>query len=368
VEPVYARHEEGFYRYARGYSCRFLGIGAFAMEDDRIDAAPDDVFLGLDLAADIIPGRKEYFLDLRRRGVAIHFVFYDALAGRHPDWFPEDLSNWMRRWYRTIAEVSDSVVAISRASAEDLRNWLDEAGLQRSRPLPISWAHLGADVEASAPSRGIDGSIKRIVDGWQGSYTFLMVGTVEPRKGQDQALDAFERIWATGRDERLIIVGRQGWRMETFAERLRQHPELNRRLFWLEGISDEALEAIYAASSALLAASFGEGFGLPLIESAQHGLPILARDLPVFREVAGDAAVYFEAPDADKLAQVVIEWIERAKNDDLPDIRKLSHLTWAESTAQLLEAIEGIRPCICWKPIEKAAPTICLGAETCFAV
>lgn len=348
VEPVYARHEEGFYRYAREYSCRFLGVSALALEDDRLDAAPDDVFLGLDLAADIIPGRKDYFLDLRRRGVAIHFVFYDAIAGRHPDWFPEDLSNWMRRWYRTIAEISDSVVAISRASAEDLRDWLDGAGLQRSRPLPISWVHLGADVAASAPSRGIDESIKHIIDGWQGSHTFLMVGTVEPRKGQDQALDAFEQIWAAGRDERLIIVGRQGWRMELFAKRLRHHPELNRRLFWLEGISDEALEAIYAASSVLLAASFEEGFGLPLIESAQHGLSILARDLPVFREVAGNAAVYFDAPDADTLAQAVIGWVERAKSGDLPDINKLSHLTWAESTAQLIEAIEGRRQTICW--------------------
>jgi glycosyltransferase involved in cell wall biosynthesis len=355
VEPVYARHEEGFYRYARGYSCRFLGIGALAMEDDRIDAAPDDVFLGLDLAADIIPGRKEYFLDLRRRGVAIHFVFYDAIAGRHPDWFPEDLSNWMRRWYRTIAEISDGVVAISRASAEDLRDWLDEAGLQRSRPLPISWAHLGADVEASVPSRGIDGSIMRVIDGWRGSHTFLMVGTVEPRKGQDQALDAFERIWASGRNERLVIVGRQGWRMEAFAARLRRHPELGRHLFWFEGISDEALQALYSAASALLAGSFAEGFGLPLIEAAQHRLPILARNLPVFREVAGDAAVYFDASEAETLAGAIDAWVKRADNGDLPDVSKLRYLTWAESTRRLLAAIESKRPCVCWQPGNEAA-------------
>lgn len=355
VEPVYARHEEGFYRYARAYTYRFLEVDAVAMEDDRIDVASADVFLGLDLAADIIPGRKDYFLDLRRRGVAIHFVFYDAIAGRHPDWFPEDLSTWMRRWYRTIAEVSDSVVAISRASAADLRDWLDEAGLQRVRPLPISWAHLGADIKASAPTLGIDGSIKRIIDGWQDSHTFLMVGTIEPRKGQGQALDAFERLWAAGRGERLVIVGRQGWRMEAFAERLRQHPELNRHLFWFEGISDEALEAVYGAASALLAASFAEGFGLPLIEAAQHELPILARDLPVFREVAGDAVVYFDAPDAEALVRAIDEWVKRADRGDLPDVTKLRFLTWADSTAQLLDAIEGKRPCIQWQPRKHAA-------------
>jgi len=367
IEPVYSRHEEGFYRYARGYTCSFLGMDALAMEDDRVDVAPTDVFLGLDLAADIVPRRKDYFLDLRRRGVGIHFVFYDVIAGRYPDWFPEDLAMWMRRWYLTIAEVSDSVLAISRASAEALRNWLDEAHPQRGRPLPISWAHLGADIEASAPSQGIDDSIKRIVGGWQGAHTFLMVGTVEPRKGQAQALAAFEQIWAAGRHERLVIVGRQGWQMEAFAQQLRGHPELGRRLFWFDGISDEALEAVYGAASALLAGSFAEGFGLPLIEAAQHGLPILARDLPVFREVAGDAAVYFDAPDAEALAQALIGWVERAKDGKLPDVKKLPHLTWAESTTQLMDAVEGKRPCICWQPFEEPASGICLGTKTRFA-
>lgn len=354
VEPVYARHEEGFYRYARGYTCRFLGVEPLALRDDPLDVAPGDVFLGLDLAADVVPVKKDYFLDLQRRGVSIHFVFYDALAGRHPEWFPEDLSMWMRRWYRTIAEVSDGVVAISRASAEDLRDWLMENGLQRNRPLPISWAHIGADIGASVPSRGVDESIKRVIKTWYGSPVFLMVGTVEPRKGQGQALDAFENLWAAGANDHLVIVGGQGWRMEAFAQRLRSHPEFGKRLFWFSGISDEMLDAVYAASSVLLAASFGEGFGLPLIEAAQHGLSILARDLPVFHEVAGEAAVYFDAPDADALVRAIVAWSERARNGDLPDVRRLQHLTWSESTSRLLAAIEGKGPCIHWQPGKSA--------------
>lgn len=349
VEPVYSRHEEGFYRYARQYTCRFLGVDALAMDDDRVDVAPGDVFLGLDLAADIVPGKKDYFLDMRRRGVSIHFVFYDALAGRHPEWFPEDLSMWMRRWYQTIAEVSDGVIAISRASAEDLRDWLVENGLQRDRPLPISWAHIGADIAASVPSLGVDESIKRAIDMWQGSRVFLMVGTVEPRKGQSQALDAFEKLWAAGATDRLVMVGRLGWRMEAFAQRLRNHPEAGNRLFWFNGISDEMLEAIYSASSVLLAASFGEGFGLPLIEAAQHGLPILARHLPVFREVAGEAVIYFDAPDADALVRAIEAWSECASSGDLPDVSRLQYLTWTESTAQLLDAVDGKGPCIHWQ-------------------
>ena len=65
----------------------------------------------------------------------------------------------------------------------------------------------------------------------------------------------------------------------------RRLQEIGNRLFWLEGISDEYLEKIYDAATCLIAASEGEGFGLPLIKVAQHKLPIIARDIPVFREV-----------------------------------------------------------------------------------
>jgi glycosyltransferase involved in cell wall biosynthesis len=120
-----------------------------------------------------------------------------------------------------------------------------------------------------------------------------MVGTLEPRKGHQQALAACEQLWADGVDANQVIVGKQGWMVEALVERMTHHAELNRRLFWLDGISDEFLEQVYAASACLIAASYGEGFGLPLIEAAQHKLPIVARDIPVFREVAGSHAHYF---------------------------------------------------------------------------
>lgn len=76
-------------------------------------------------------------------------------------------------------------------------------------------------------------------------------------------------------DVNLVIVGKQGWMMESLVDRLHQNPELGKRLFWLDGISDEYLEKIYAASTCLIAASAGEGFGLQLIEGIQIKNPLL---------------------------------------------------------------------------------------------
>ena len=61
--------------------------------------------------------------------------------------------------------------------------------------------------------------------------------------------------------------------------------------------------------SCLISPSEGEGFGLPLIEAAQHATPIIARDIPVFREVAGDHAFYFDGLEASALADAIHQWL-----------------------------------------------------------
>jgi glycosyltransferase involved in cell wall biosynthesis len=69
------------------------------------------------------------------------------------------------------------------------------------------------------------------------------------------------------------------------------------RLHWLDGISDEFLDQIYQACSALLATSLGEGFGLPIVEARLHGMPAIARDIPVFREIADTQTTFFSGTD-----------------------------------------------------------------------
>ena len=69
------------------------------------------------------------------------------------------------------------------------------------------------------------------------------------------------------------------------------------------------LEQVYCNARVLLATSEGEGFGLPLVEAAHYGLPIIARDIPVFREVAGKHAYYFSGENAQALADALGDWL-----------------------------------------------------------
>ena len=179
-----------------------------------------------------------------------------------------------------------------------------------------------------------------------------MVGTVEPRKGYLQAIDAFSLLWNEGVDINLVIVGKEGWQslakdmrrdIPETVNRLRTHRERKKRLFWLEGISDEYLEKVYAASTCLIAAAYGEGFGLPLVEAAQHNLPIIARDIPVFREVVGEHAYFFEAESPESLASDIQVWLTLFGADRHPKSTNLPPLTWRESALQLCNVI--LPPC-----------------------
>lgn len=343
VEPVYATTDTPGYRYARRFSARFLG-GQCDLEDDPIDYCSGDIFLGLDLQHHVVGVQEKYLATLRQDGVKVFFVIYDLLPILMPRAFPPGTDLGHVAWLKILVKF-DGVVCISRAVATELEEWQRQLGPQRLRPFKIGWFHLGADVENSVPTLGLPDDAGHVLEELTHRPTFVTVGTIEPRKGQTQALAAFELLWKQGIDANLIIVGKQGWMVEPLIEKLRSHIELNKRLFWMEGISDEYLEKVYAASTCLLAASEGEGFGLPLIEAALHKVPIIARDIPVFREVAGDHAFYFKGLEPQNLSAAIKNWLMLNVKGKAPQSINMPWLTWSQSAQQLLQVIlsEGSR-------------------------
>jgi glycosyltransferase involved in cell wall biosynthesis len=337
VEPVY--DVGGHYAYARRFTAGLLGADVSALQDAPVEAAAGDVFLGLSLCWDSIPQHQRWFIDVRNRGVRLFFVLYDLLPVLRPEVFPDFVQPAFSRWLDAVVDMSDGVVCISRAVAQELQDWLRRTTRERQGPLEIGYFHLGADLSASIPSRGLQPQSAKALAQMRARPSFLMVGTIEPRKGHAQALHAFELLWSAGVDANLMIVGREGWNMEWFASRLRAHPERDKRLHVLSGVSDEMLLRLYESASALLAASEGEGFGLPLIEAAQHGVPIIARDIPVFHEVASEHAFYFTGRAPENLADAISTWLALRERGEEPSSKGLPWLTWAQSTGQLLDVI-----------------------------
>jgi len=340
VEPVYFTPESGRWqcRYARQYTLKLLGCPAQTMSDKVIEPQSEDIFFVLDLFGGYVVESEKagLFAWLRNSGVKIYFTVYDLLPILQPHVFPAEANPNHLAWLQTISRVADGAVCISRSVANDLATWMNINRADCPRPFKIGWFHLGADIESSAPTNGLPNDAELILSTLSRQPSFLMVGTIEPRKGHSQTLSAFEQLWAQETTINLVIVGKQGWMVNTLIERLNHHPELGKRLIWLEGISDEYLDKVYAACTCIIVASEGEGFGLPLIEAAQRNLPIIARDIPVFREVAAEHAFYFKGLEPEQLAIVIQHWLTLYANETHPLSNAMPWQTWKQSAEKLL--------------------------------
>lgn len=332
--PVYGAQGQGFH-----YTGKFHPAGtACANDGQAVAAGPGDIFLGLDLAAHLFPQAEQHLQAFRLEGAQVFYVVYDLIPLRQPHYTVPGIGDAFDVWLRALGRSVDGLLCISNAVAQDVVAWLQEK--QPGMPQPhITHFHLGADIEQAPHSQMLPPEAAAVLERIQARPSFLMVGTIEPRKGHAQVLAAFDLLWAQGVPANLVLVGKRGWMVEELTQQLRQHPESGRRLFWLEGINDAYLEALYAASTCLIAASYCEGFGLPLIEAAQHRLSVIARDIPVFREVAGEYAFYFDAAAPEDLARALERWLALYAKGQHPRSDAMPWLTWAQSAQQLLQHI-----------------------------
>ena len=352
VEPIYLSNTGGVwhYHYARKFTLSLLKCQTNLLPDAIVDFQNGDVLITVDISGQmIIDAAKEgLFTDLRIHGVNLYAIIYDLLPLTTPEYFPPQAEKLFNTWLETIVEKMAAGVCISSSVANDLSSWLCKKDFNKLGSFKIFWNHLGADIAHSSPSTGFPENAKAICVKLEEAPTFLMVGTIEPRKGHLQTIEAFTKLWADGEPYNLVIVGKEGWKNVPVEDRrnipqiismIKAHPERDKHLFWMAGISDEYLEKLYEVSSCLIFASEGEGFGLPLIEAAQKNLPIIARDIPVFREVAGEYAYYFSGKTGDELAEAVKDWLALYQAGKHPKSDNMPWLTWKESAQQLLKAI-----------------------------
>ncbi|WP_396190291.1 glycosyltransferase, partial [Flavobacterium sp.] len=349
IEPVYLCNLNGqwHYRYARQYMLGLMQIPQDLLKDDIVDFQCGDTLLGLDLSGNTLVQayKTGLFQRIRDIGVQVHFMVYDLLPVRMPERFPPGTDLSHTEWLKVIANF-DGVICISKAVASDFASWRQEHLSQLSeRPnFQIQWSHLGCDMIKNTKPFKPSSDFPKEFELFRNKVNFLMVGTIEPRKAYSQVIKAFGKLWQEGKDVNLIIVGREGWLglpqnlrrdIPGTIELIRKHPELNKHLFWLNNLSDELLDGVYANSTALIAASYGEGFGLPLIEAAQHGLPLIVRDIDIFREVAGTNASYFSADSSDDVANAINLWLNRDPNNVQPTDNKIPLLTWQECATNI---------------------------------
>ncbi len=340
VKPVYATINEAGYKFANQFLAKFLGQDGHA-EDEMVRPRPGDIFLGLDLQHHVTRTQAATLAHYRSEGVKVYFVVYDLLPIQFPQfWESRHLVNQIHEEWLKVVVQGDGAVCISKTVAEQLGQWIKDGGIAHAPQFQIGWFHLGADLSEQHIAAPVMSELDPgLVDAIHKRPSFLMVGTLEPRKGYAQVLEAFELLWNSGKDINLIIVGKKGWLVDELSRKLITHPELSKHLYWVQDASDAGLQKLYAQSTCLIAASYGEGFGLPLIEAAQKGIPVIVRDIPIFHEVAADSAYYFKGESAQDLARDIEAWLKLYEQNQHPSSSNIQWLTWSQSAAELWSQI-----------------------------
>ncbi|MFT5660598.1 MAG: glycosyltransferase involved in cell wall biosynthesis [Sulfurimonas sp.] len=331
IEPVYLNSNELVYSYARSYTAELLKLESLNIYDEPISVNDGDIFYGLDLCTFEVneSSKAKIYESYKTLGVNIKFVVYDLLPISHENFFLSNAKKIHTQWLDNITEIADELVCISGTVASEVRSWIQDYKPFKQNTLKVSVLHLGADIIST--EKIIHKKIKK-------SPNFLMVGTIEPRKGHVQVLQAFDILWKEGLDIHLTIVGKTGWMVDEFTKRLATHDELDNRFHFLGAIDDVALSEVYYLADCIIVASEAEGFGLPLIEAAQNALAIMARDIPVFREIANNYVYFFKnTNNAEDLAIDIKRWLSLYEKNEHPLSKDMPYLSWEQNARKLLE-------------------------------
>ena len=329
---------------------RTVAYGLGAADDVRsvvgkaVVPVKGDVFLGLDLAAHLLPHHFSELLRWKRTGVSIQMVVYDLLPALRPDWFNPKAAKNFGEWLKVLAIFVDRFHCISNTVKSELVRWFQTQYAVALDDQIVSVFPLGSNLSAvkvGSPAVALRQPAHHDALAFaQRHPTALMVGTIEPRKGHADVISAFLELWRQGSSLQLILVGTPGWKTEALQQVLADAAATTRRLLWLQDADDSLLVQLYQTATGVLVASKGEGFGLPLIEAAFYGKPVLARDIPVFREVArGDVTFFPDLPNGGLTAHTLAAWFESCAKPRLvpPDFPSNQLPDWATTTKVLLD-------------------------------
>lgn len=350
IEPVYLDTSGNFF-YARNFCSSFLEYRylnfIMGLRDEPININIGDIFLGLDLAVNQVNQSKNAYQKLKNLGVKINFVVYDLIPILHPEWFEKEDVNNFNNWLSTICEYSEEIFCISESVNLEFSNYYRSLCIDREikvNTLKIGTIHFRnpKPLESLNKFNNINHFRSyrfRSLDRVDTRPIFLMVGTLEPRKGHLEVIDAFEVLWTYGHQFKLVIAGKLGWLSDKLAERIRNNSEFNNLLLWHDDFSDEQILDLYKSSTALVVASHAEGLGLTLLEAAVFGLPIIARDIPVFREIAKDHALYFNGNEDNSLVNAIINWIKLSTYNSVPDSSLIDVIDIKQSATSLMNML-----------------------------
>ena len=295
----------------------------------------------------IIPGKGDVLLLLdsswmypiwpvvkkaKDNGAVVGLIVHDIIPLTHPDFFPFPIVKRFNNWFEQAVKHVDFFIGNSEVTQNEVKKYLRKNYPHYLGHGRIGSFFLGCTMDNISKDSSVGSGLKKL---FQRSNVYISVGTIEPRKNHQYLLDAFDLVWTQFPKATLCIIGKIGWLSEQIINRIKKHPLFKKNLFMFNQVSDTELDYCYRHSRVLTFPSHTEGFGLPIVEALGYGLPVLASDIAIHREVGKDFCTYFDISNPASLAKIVID-IE--KTGQMPKVRNNNEYklpTWEDSCREL---------------------------------
>lgn len=274
---------------------------------------------------------------LKKNGVKIVTHVYDIIPIQHPQFCDENTVFEFIGYIGSALQYSDLIITSTYANVHALSDLCRKIGIAEKKTVVVG---LGCDYNNSEKSPENAEEISEEALTLAESRYILSVGTIEPRKNHKLIVNALDSA-LSGLDVKFVFAGRFGWNVSELEGRIRNHKLLGDKLFFIEKPNDATVNFLYDNAFAVAFPTLNEGFGLPVIEAFEHGVPVIASDIEVLREVGGELAEYFNPYDKDDFTKCVSELIQnqekyqKTKNS----LKSFVPYTWDESAKRMMDVI-----------------------------
>ncbi len=261
-------------------------------------------------------------------------VVHDLTYFYYPEYTEEKNLHHLRRVVPRTIQQADIVMTVSEHVKSQL---VKELGLEPSRcivtPIPpdeIYYTKNTTDIikKYSIPTQ---------------KYLYF-IGTIEPRKNVPALIKAYLALPDAIRKEySLVLAGGMGWKTEESKTAIEDAKSQGENVAYLGYIDREDANALQQQASLFVTASSYEGFGMPVLEAIASHTPVVASDIPIFKEVGGDITLYADSSDPAAFASAIETALtSESFKDNFTKGRSalLSKISWEKNVASILTSLE----------------------------
>jgi glycosyltransferase involved in cell wall biosynthesis len=266
-------------------------------------------------------------------------VLHDLNFEHYPNDLPASISRYLKKLTPLFAHKAEAIVTVSEFSKSDI--------VKCYGVLPEK-VHVVKNAAQSVYRVLSDSERLEVRNRWtQGAPYFVFISSIHPRKNLMRLLTAYDEFRSqTGSNAKLVAVGRRFWKNQALDETL-QAMKFSSDVIFTGHLDIQVLSEVLGAAHALVYVSYFEGFGVPIVEAFQCGVPVITSNVTSMPEVAGDAALLVNPFDESEIAQAMIRMdSDENLRTELTQrgLNRVKNFDWDSSAKDFWKVVEHIMP------------------------